>query len=433
MFIKNVTEGFFLDYQHIRVPAHGSKITYGSDRSLVVPDVPIIPFIEGDGVGVDVTPVMRNVVDCAVKCAYGERRSIAWMELFNGEKAAELYDGDWFPQETLDAIREYVVAIKGPLTTPVGGGFRSLNIAMRQEMDLYASVRPIKWIAGVPSPVTCPHNIDIVVFRENSEDIYAGIEWKAGSDEADALIYFLQQEMGVSKIRFPYDCAVGIKPMSKEGCQRLVRQAIHYALMHNRRSVTIVHKGNVMKFTEGGFKHWAYQVAISEFGAKALDDGSGYMIKNAKTDRRLIINDCIADSILQFLLLYPEDYDVIAATNLNGDYIADALTAQVGGLGVVPGANLNDDLAIFEPTHGTAQKYAGLDKVNPGSIILSAEMMLKHIAWHEAADLINYGLSEAIKSKKVTYDYASTMSGATQVSCSQFGDQIIHHIKHAIT
>ena len=414
-----------MSYQKVTLPAHGQKITTNADNSLNVPNKPIIPFIEGDGTGVDITPVMRKVIDAAVKKAYGGEREIAWMEIYCGEKSAELYEGNWFPEETLHAIKEFVVSIKGPLTTPVGGGFRSLNVALRQELDLYVCLRPVRWFQGVPSPVKEPHKTDMVIFRENSEDIYAGIEWKAGSAEADKVIAFLQNEMGVKKIRFPQECGIGIKPVSKEGTERLVRKAIQYAIDNDKPSVTLVHKGNIMKFTEGGFRDWGYALAQNEFGAKVVGDGPWCEFKNPKTGSTITIKDSIADAFLQQILLRPDEYSVIATLNLNGDYISDALAAQVGGIGIAPGANLSDTIAMFEATHGTAPKYAGQDKVNPGSLILSAEMMLRHIGWPEAADLVIKGMDGAIQAKTVTYDFARLMEGAKQVSCSAFGDAII--------
>lgn len=412
-------------YRHIKIPEQGQPIGSSVDKTLAVPNRPIVPYIEGDGIGEDVCPVMLAVVDAAVQSCYGSDKKIAWMEVYNGEKAAELYDGDWFPQETLDAIREYRVAIKGPLTTPIGGGFRSLNIALRQEMDLYVSLRPVKWISGVPAPVTRPENIDIVVFRENSEDIYSGIEWRAGSQEADTLIDFIQDELGVNKIRFPDDCAIGLKPVSKQGSQRLVERAIQYAIDHDRSSVTLVHKGDLMKFTEGGFKRWGYELAKESFGAEAMAKGPFVTLVNPHSGREIIIKDMIADTMLQQLLLKPEQFDVVASLNQNGDYIADMLAAQVGAVGIAPGANLNDDIAFFEATHGTAPRYAGLDKVNPCSMILAGEMLLRHIGWTEAATLIVDAIDKTIADKTVTYDLARRMDGATEVSCSGFGDAVI--------
>lgn len=417
-----------MGYQHIVVPADGSKIEVNADGSLNVPDKPIIPYIEGDGIGVDVTPPMIAVTDAAVAKAYGGKRAIAWMEIYNGEKAAEKYEGDWFPAETLDAIREYRVAIKGPLTTPVGGGFRSLNVALRQELDLYVCQRPVRWFSGVPSPVKEPHKTDMIIFRENSEDIYAGIEWKAGTEEADKVIAFLRDEMGVSKIRFPTDCGIGVKPVSSQGTKRLVRKAIQYAVDQDLPSVTLVHKGNIMKFTEGAFKEWGYELAAEEFGAELLDGGPWMTMKNPVTGKEIIIKDVIADAMLQQILLRPDEYSVIATLNLNGDYISDALAAQVGGIGIAPGANMSDDIALFEATHGTAPKYAGQDKVNPGSVILSSEMMLRHLGWNEAADLIIKGVEGAIDAKTVTYDFERLMDSATLLKSSEFGAAVIKHM-----
>ncbi|MEX2963599.1 NADP-dependent isocitrate dehydrogenase [Microbulbifer sp. TYP-18] len=413
---------------HIQVPADGDKITVNSDGSLQVPNRPIIPFIEGDGIGVDITPVMRKVIDSAVQKAYGNDKGIAWMEVFCGEKAAETYAGDWFPAETLEAIKDYVVSIKGPLTTPVGGGFRSLNVALRQELDLYVCQRPVRWFQGVPSPVKEPNKVDMVIFRENSEDIYAGIEWKADSEEAKKVIKFLQEEMGVQKIRFPEHCGIGVKPVSEEGTKRLVRKAIQYAVDQDRDSVTLVHKGNIMKFTEGAFADWGYELARDEFGALPLDGGPWLTFKNPKTGKEIVIKDVIADAMLQQILLRPAEYDVIATLNLNGDYLSDALAAQVGGIGIAPGANLSDEVALFEATHGTAPKYAGQDKVNPGSLILSAEMMLRHLGWNQAADLVIKGMEGAIEAKTVTYDFERLMDGAVLKSCSEFGDEVIKHM-----
>ncbi len=414
-----------MGYQHIQIPADGEKITVNSDFSLSVPNNPIIPYIEGDGIGVDITPVMIKVIDAAVEKAYGGTKKIAWMEVFCGEKAAETYDGDWFPAETLDAIKEYSVSIKGPLTTPVGGGFRSLNVALRQELDLYVCQRPVRWFEGVPSPVKEPGKVDMCIFRENSEDIYAGIEWRAGTDEAKKVIDFLRNEMGVTKIRFPEECGIGIKPVSKAGTKRLVAKAIQYTIDQNKDSLTLVHKGNIMKFTEGAFCDWGYEVAAEEFGAQPLDGGPWKVLKNPNTGKDIVIKDVIADAMLQQILLRPAEYDVIATLNLNGDYLSDALAAQVGGIGIAPGANLSDDIAIFEATHGTAPKYAGQDKVNPGSLILSAEMMLRHLGWGEAADLVVKGMEGAISEKTVTYDFERLMAGAKLLSCSAFGDAMI--------
>ncbi|GHS84124.1 NADP-dependent isocitrate dehydrogenase [Pseudomonas kermanshahensis] len=418
-----------MGYQKIKVPTDGTKITVNADHSLNVPDNPIIPYIEGDGIGVDVSPVMIKVVDAAVQKAYGGKRKIAWMEVYAGEKATQVYDQDtWLPQETLDAVREYVVSIKGPLTTPVGGGIRSLNVALRQQLDLYVCLRPVVWFQGVPSPVKKPGDVDMVIFRENSEDIYAGIEWKAGSPEANKVIKFLKEEMGVTKIRFDQDCGIGVKPVSREGTKRLVRKALQYVVDNDRESLTLVHKGNIMKFTEGAFKDWGYEVARDEFAAELLDGGPWMKFKNPKTGREVIVKDAIADAMLQQILLRPAEYDVIATLNLNGDYLSDALAAEVGGIGIAPGANLSDTVAMFEATHGTAPKYAGQDKVNPGSVILSAEMMLRHMGWTEAADLIIKGTNGAIAAKTVTYDFERLMDGATLVGSSGFGDEMIKHM-----
>ncbi|HWR80574.1 MAG TPA: NADP-dependent isocitrate dehydrogenase [Pseudomonas sp.] len=418
-----------MGYQKIQVPSSGSKITVNADMSLNVPNNPIIPYIEGDGIGVDISPVMIKVVDAAVAKAYGGARKISWMEVYAGEKATQVYDQDtWLPQETLDAVRDYVVSIKGPLTTPVGGGIRSLNVALRQQLDLYVCLRPVRWFTGVPSPVKKPGDVDMVIFRENSEDIYAGIEWKAGSPEANKVIKFLKEEMGVTKIRFDQDCGIGIKPVSKEGTKRLVRKALQYVVDNDRESLTIVHKGNIMKFTEGAFKEWGYEVAAEEFGATLLDGGPWMQFKNPRTGRNVIVKDAIADAMLQQILLRPAEYDVIATLNLNGDYLSDALAAEVGGIGIAPGANLSDTIAMFEATHGTAPKYAGLDKVNPGSVILSAEMMLRHMGWVEAADLIIKGTEGAIDAKTVTYDFERLMDDAKLLSCSEFGDATIAHM-----
>ena len=417
-----------MGYQKIQVPA-GDKITVNADMSLNVPNNPIIPFIEGDGIGVDISPVMIKVVDAAVQKAYGGERKISWMEVYAGEKATQVYDQDtWLPQETLDAVRDYVVSIKGPLTTPVGGGIRSLNVALRQQLDLYVCLRPVRWFEGVPSPVKKPGDVDMTIFRENSEDIYAGIEWKAGSPEANKVIKFLKEEMGVTKIRFDQDCGIGVKPVSKEGTKRLVRKALQYIVDNDRESLTIVHKGNIMKFTEGAFKDWGYEVARDEFGAELLDGGPWMQFTNPNTGKNIVVKDAIADAMLQQILLRPAEYDVIATLNLNGDYLSDALAAEVGGIGIAPGANLSDTVAMFEATHGTAPKYAGLDKVNPGSVILSAEMMLRHMGWTEAADLIIKGTNGAIAAKTVTYDFERLMDGATLLSCSEFGDAMIQHM-----
>ena len=408
------------------VPSEGQKITLDASGKLVVPNHPIIPFIEGDGIGVDVTPPMIKVVDAAVAKAYNGERKISWMEIYTGEKSTQLYGPDvWLPAETLELIREYHVAIKGPLTTPVGGGIRSLNVALRQELDLYICLRPVRYYEGTPSPVKRPDLTDMVIFRENAEDIYAGIEWKADSAEAKKVIDFLRTEMGVTKIRFPENCGIGIKPMSAAGTQRLVRAAIEYAIDNDRESVTLVHKGNIMKFTEGAFKDWGYQLAREEFGAELIDGGPWCQFKNPKTGNTIVVKDVIADAFLQQILLRPAEYDVIACMNLNGDYISDALAAQVGGIGIAPGANIGDGVALFEATHGTAPKYAGQDKVNPGSLILSAEMMLRHMGWVEAADLIIKGMEAAIRNKTVTYDFERLMEGATLRKCSEFADDMI--------
>ncbi len=415
-------------YQHITVPADGEKIRVKPDNSLQVPNRPIIPFIEGDGIGIDITPVMRDVVDAVVRAAYGDGRSIAWMEIHAGEKANEVYGANtWLPAETLDAIREFSVAIKGPLTTPVGGGIRSLNVSLRQELDLYVCLRPVRYFEGTPSPLKEPEKTNMVIFRENSEDIYAGIEWQAGTEEANRIIRFLQQEMGVTKIRFPATSGIGIKPVSADGTKRLVRKALQYAIDQDRDSVTLVHKGNIMKFTEGAFKNWGYELAREEFGAREIDGGPWCSFRNPGTGKTIIVKDVIADAFLQQILLRPAEYSVIATLNLNGDYISDALAAQVGGIGMAPGANLSDTIAMFEATHGTAPKYAGKDQVNPSSLILSAEMMLRHLGWNEAADRIINGLSGAIAAKTVTYDLERLMEGATRVSCSEFGKAIINN------
>ena len=414
--------------QHIRVP-QGDKITVNPDFSLNVPDHPIIPYIEGDGTGFDITPVMIKVVDAAVAKAYGGKRKIAWMEIFAGEKSTRVYGPDvWLPEITLQILRDYVVSIKGPLTTPVGGGIRSLNVALRQELDLYVCLRPVRYFQGVPSPVKHPEKTNMVIFRENSEDIYAGIEWAAESDGAKKVINFLVGEMGVKKIRFPATSGIGIKPVSREGTERLVRKAMQYAIDNDRKSVTLVHKGNIMKFTEGAFRDWGYGLAAKGFGAQLLDGGPWMTFKNPKTGHDIVVKDMIADAFLQQILLRPDEYDVIATLNLNGDYISDALAAQVGGIGIAPGANLSDSVAMFEATHGTAPKYAGKDYVNPGSEILSAEMMLRHLGWVEAADRIISSMEKAILSKQVTYDFARLLPGATQVSCSGFGQVMIDHM-----
>ncbi|KZX53397.1 isocitrate dehydrogenase (NADP(+)) [Halioglobus sp. HI00S01] len=414
-----------MGYVHIKVPDSGAKITVNDDNSLNVPDNPIIPYIEGDGIGVDISPVMIDVVNAAVTKAYGGARQISWMEIYTGEKAAELYEGDWFPEETLEAIKAYSVAIKGPLTTPVGGGFRSLNVALRQELDLYTCLRPVRWFEGVPSPVRDPGACNMVIFRENSEDIYAGIEYAAGTAEAQEVVDFIINEMGATKIRFPHNVGIGIKPVSEEGTKRLVRKAIQYAINQDLPSVTLVHKGNIMKFTEGAFRDWGYELAQEEFGGELLDGGPWVSIINPNTGGEIVIKDVIADAMLQQVLTRPKDYSVVATLNLNGDYLSDALAAQVGGIGIAPGANLSDNVALFEATHGTAPKYAGQDKVNPGSLILSAEMMLRHMGWNEAADLIIKGMNGAIQARTVTYDFERLMEGATLVSCSEFGEAIV--------
>ena len=416
-------------YQHIQVPTDGEAITVRADQSLHVPERPIIAFIEGDGTGRDVTPVMRKVVDAAVTRVYGTQRQICWMEVYAGEKATQLYGPDhWLPDETLQALRDSVVAIKGPLTTPVGGGIRSLNVTLRQQLDLYVCQRPVRYFKGVPSPLKHPEKTNMVIFRENSEDIYAGIEFAADSPQAHKLIAFLENELGSRHIRFPLTSGIGIKPVSREGTQRLVRKAIQYAIDHDRPSVTLVHKGNIMKFTEGAFRDWGYELAAQEFGAELLDTGPWMRLKNPRTGRPITIKDSITDAFMQQILLRPAEYSVIATLNLNGDYISDAVAAQVGGIGIAPGANLSDNIALFEATHGTSPKYAGKDYVNPGSLILSAEMMLRHMGWTEAAELILQAMEKAILSKKVTYDFARLMEGATQVSCSGFGDNVIAHM-----
>lgn len=442
-----------MKYAKIEVPTHGERIAVRPDASLSVPDVPVIPFIEGDGIGVDITPVMLVVVDAAVKKAYGDKRAIAWMEVYAGEKAVSIYGPDqWLPEETLDALREFVVSIKGPLTTPVGGGMRSLNVSIRQVLDLYACVRPIRYFPGTPTPLKDSETTNMVIFRENTEDIYAGIEWPADSAEVKKVIKFLQDEMGVTQIRFPDSSAIGIKPVSREGSQRLIRKALQYAIDNNRRSVTLVHKGNIMKYTEGSFRTWGYELAKREFGAQVIEAGPWCRITNLKNGREIVVKDVIADNFLQQILLRPEDYDVIATLNLNGDYISDALAAQVGGIGISPGGNIADSMAVFEATHGTAPKYAGRNQVNPGSMILSSEMMLRYLGWTEAADLVIKGVAGAIAAKTVTYDLARAraailkprregekrvkaeeevqrlMPGATLVTSSGFGEAIIRHM-----
>jgi isocitrate dehydrogenase len=416
-------------YQHVTVPAGGQKITVNKDFSLNVPDQPIIPYIEGDGTGVDITPVMLKVVDAAVAKAYGGKRKIHWMEIYAGEKSTKVYGSDvWLPEETLAIVKDYVVSIKGPLTTPVGGGIRSLNVALRQQLDLYVCLRPVRYFSGVPSPLKAPEKVDMVIFRENSEDIYAGIEFPSESEQAKKLIDFLTREMGVRKIRFPATSGIGIKPVSREGTDRLVRKAMQYAIANDKPSVTLVHKGNIMKFTEGAFRDWGYALAQKEFGATPIDGGPWCKFRNPKTGRDIVVKDMIADAFLQQILLRPDEYSVIATLNLNGDYVSDALAAEVGGIGIAPGANMSDSVAMFEATHGTAPKYAGKDYVNPGSEILSAEMMLIHMGWKEAAELIVKGLEKAIGDKVVTYDFARLMSGAKQVSTSGFGQAMIERM-----
>ncbi|HTR59274.1 MAG TPA: NADP-dependent isocitrate dehydrogenase [Casimicrobiaceae bacterium] len=416
-------------YQHVTVPSGGQKITVNKDFSLNVPDQPIIPYIEGDGTGVDITPVMIKVVDAAVAKAYGGRRKIHWMETYAGEKSTKVYGADvWLPDETMAILKEYVVSIKGPLTTPVGGGIRSLNVALRQELDLYVCLRPVRYFAGVPSPLRSPEKTNMVIFRENSEDIYAGIEWQAETPAAKKVIEFLVREMSVKKIRFPETSSIGIKPVSREGTERLVRKALQYVIANDRKSLTLVHKGNIMKFTEGGFRDWGYALAQREFGAQPIDGGPWCKFKNPRTGAEIVVKDVIADAFLQQILLRPDEYSVIATLNLNGDYISDALAAQVGGIGIAPGANMSDSVAMFEATHGTAPKYAGKDYVNPGSEILSAEMMLVHMGWKEAAQLIVKSLEKAIADKVVTYDFARLMPGATQVSSSGFGKAMIERM-----
>lgn len=418
-----------MGYQKIVVPDVGEKIIVNDDLSLSVPDQPVVPFIEGDGIGVDITPVMREVVDAAVEKAFAGKRRIAWMEIYAGEKANKIYgENVWMPEETLEVIKDFSVAIKGPLTTPVGGGIRSLNVALRQTLDLYLCLRPVRYYEGTPSPLREPELTDMVIFRENAEDIYAGIEWEAGTPEAQKVIDFLQDEMGVTKIRFPQTSGIGIKPVSAEGTRRLVRRALQYAIDQGRDSVTLVHKGNIMKFTEGAFKNWGYELAKQEFGAVEVDGGPWCSFTNPHTGQSIIVKDVIADAFLQEILLHPADYSVIATLNLNGDYISDALAAQVGGIGMAPGANLSDRVALFEATHGTAPKIAGKDEANPASLILSAEMMLRHLGWNAAADLIVTGLSGAIANKTVTFDLAGPMENATRLSCSQFGQAIVKNM-----
>ncbi|MCF7990343.1 MAG: NADP-dependent isocitrate dehydrogenase [Thiohalocapsa sp.] len=413
-------------YEHIEIPADGEKIGVNPDASLAVPARPIIPYIEGDGIGVDITPVMKDVLDAAVEKAYGGQRSIAWMEIYAGEKSTRVYGDDvWLPDETLEAVKDFVVSIKGPLTTPVGGGIRSLNVTLRQQLDLYVCLRPVRYFAGTPSPLKTPEHTDMVIFRENSEDIYAGIEWQAGTPEAQKVVRFLREEMGVTKIRFPDTSGIGVKPVSSEGTKRLVRKAIQYAIDNDRTSVTLVHKGNIMKFTEGAFKEWGYELAKEEFGAEEIGGGPWCSFKNPKTGTEVTVKDVIADAFLQQILLRPKEYSVIATLNLNGDYISDALAAQVGGIGMAPGANLSDTVAMFEATHGTAPKYAGKDQVNPSSLLLSGEMMLRHLGWTEAADLVIKGIEGAISAKTVTYDLERLMDGARKLSCSVFGQAVV--------
>lgn len=410
------------------IPQEGQAISINADGRLSVPDNPIIPFIRGDGIGADISPVMRKVVDAAVAKAYSGKKKISWMEIYAGGRSTEVYgEGVWLPDETFDFIKKYHVAIKGPLTTPVGGGIRSLNVALRQTLDLYICLRPVRYFKGVPSPVKHPELTDTVIFRENAEDIYAGVEWEADSEGAKKVIEFLTKEMGVKKIRFTEHCGIGVKPMSHEGTDRLIRAALNYAVDHDRKSLTIVHKGNIMKFTEGGFKKWGYELAEREFGAKA-DEKGVVSFKNPKNGKTIVVKDCIADAFLQNILLHPADYDVVAAMNLNGDYISDALAAQVGGIGIAPGANIGTDSAIFEATHGTAPTIAGTGKANPGSIILSAELMLRHLGWEEAADLIVDAMEKAISSKHVTSDFAEAMEGATVLTTSEFGDELVKNI-----
>ena len=410
------------------IPQEGQAISINADGRLSVPDNPIIPFIRGDGIGADISPVMRKVVDAAVSKAYSGKKKISWMEIYAGGRSTEVYgEGVWLPDETFDFIRKYHVAIKGPLTTPVGGGIRSLNVALRQTLDLYICLRPVRYFKGVPSPVKHPELTDTVIFRENAEDIYAGVEWEADSEGAKKVIEFLTREMGVKKIRFTEHCGIGVKPMSHEGTDRLIRAALNYAVDHDRKSLTIVHKGNIMKFTEGGFKKWGYELAEREFGARA-DEKGVVSFKNPRNGKTIVVKDCIADAFLQNILLHPADYDVVAAMNLNGDYISDALAAQVGGIGIAPGANIGTDSAIFEATHGTAPTIAGTGKANPGSIILSAELMLRHLGWEEAADLIVDAMEKAISSKHVTSDFAEAMEGATVLTTSEFGDELVKNI-----
>ena len=414
-----------MKFNKVKEPTSGEKISY-IDGVLNVPDNPIIPYIEGDGIGVDITPAMLNVVDNAVKLAYEGKRKIEWMEIYCGEKSTKVYEKDtWLPDETIEALKEYVVSIKGPLTTPVGGGIRSLNVSLRQILDLYVCLRPIRYFEGVPSPVKRPQDTDMIIFRENSEDIYAGIEFKAESEESKKIVKTLEDDFGIVQIRFPETVGIGVKPISKEGTERLVKKAIDYAIDNNRSSVTLVHKGNIMKYTEGAFRDWGYELAKSAYNGEDLDGGPWQVIKNPNNGKNIFIQDVICDAFLQQILLRPKDYDVIATMNLNGDYISDALAACVGGIGIAPGANLSDEYAVFEATHGTAPKYAGQDKVNPGSLILSAEMMLRHMGWTEAADLIISAMEKTIVAKKVTYDFERMMDGADLVSCSGFGEEMV--------
>lgn len=416
-----------MSYQHIKVPAQGQAITANEDLSLNVPDNPIIPFIEGDGIGVDISPVMIDVVDAAVSKAYGGSKKISWMEIYAGEKATHIYGEDeWLPEESLSVMKDYTVSIKGPLTTPVGGGIRSLNVSIRQQLDLYACVRPVRYFPGIETPLKRPEDTEMVIYRENTEDIYAGIEWEAGSDEVKKVIKFFAEEMNVTGIRFPETSGIGVKPVSSEGTKRLVRKAFQYAIDNDRDSVTLVHKGNIMKYTEGGFRSWGYELAKEAFGATEVNGGPWCEFKNPKTGKIITIKDVIADNFLQQILLRPTEYDVIATLNLNGDYISDALAAQVGGIGIAPGANIADTIGVFEATHGTAPKYTGLNKVNPGSIILSAEMMLRYMGWIEAADLIIKGMEGAIGAKQVTYDLARNEPEATELSTSDFGAAVIN-------
>ena len=413
----------------IKVPSKGEKITYKNNK-LVVPDNPIIPFIEGDGIGVDITPVMLDVINAAVEKAYDGKREISWMEIYCGEKSVEVYgDNEWLPEETLQACRDYKVSIKGPLTTPVGGGIRSLNVAIRQKLDLYVCLRPVKYFDGTPSPVRRPDLVDMVIFRENSEDIYAGVEFESNTEAANKLIKVLQDDFNVEKIRFPENCGIGIKPISEEGSKRLIRKAFEYAIQNEKDSVTLIHKGNIQKFTEGAFMDWGYELAQEEFEGKPLDGGPWHVFKNPNTGKDILVKDVICDAFLQQCLLRPADYDVLATPNLNGDYLSDALAAQVGGIGIAPGANLGDEVAVFEATHGTAPKYAGQDRVNPGSLILSAEMMLRHMGWIEAADLIIEAMQKTISKKRVTYDFARLIDDAEEVSCSKFGELLIKRIQ----